>query len=80
MMTVLLFMIKKQKRSKMTNLETLAKEHGLEEICLACELYNPTGCVNSKGRILCSTRDYLQGKVRNLIKENIPYNWRIELR
>ena len=60
-------------------LKTLAEEHGLEQVCLGCDLYNPIGCINSKGRILCSTRDYLQDKVRNSTEENIPYNWRIEL-
>ena len=59
----------------MTELKILAEEHGLEQVCLGCDMYNSKGCVNSKGKILCSTRDYL---IKQVNQETTPYNWKNE--
>lgn len=64
----------------MKTLVEVAREHKLEEICLPCDLYNSDGCSNTKGKILCKTRDYLIKQIKNIPLKNIPYNWRNESR
>ena len=49
----------------------------LETICKSCDFYNPLGCANRKGEIVCKVRDDLiRYRTRNNLE--LPYNWRPE--